>query len=49
MSCNAGVEAVQSAEGSMSGAATRGTAALPGPAEAERRCFAMLDQMEIAA
>ena len=29
MSCNAGAEAVQSAEGNMSGAAMRGTAALP--------------------
>ena len=31
MSCNAGAEAVQSAEGNMSGAAMRGAVALPGP------------------
>ena len=36
MSCNAGAEAVQSAEGNMSGAAMRGTAALPGSETSSR-------------
>ena len=36
MSCNAGAEAVQSAEGNMSGAVMRGTAALPGSETSSR-------------
>src|SRR3954449_11147026 len=36
MSCNAGAEAVQSAEGNMSGAAMRGTVALPGSETSSR-------------
>src|SRR5829696_1007360 len=36
MSCNAGAEAVQSAEGNMGGAAMRGTAALPGSETSSR-------------
>ena len=35
-SCNAGAEAVQSAEGNMSGAAMRGTVALPGAETSSR-------------
>ena len=35
-SCNAGAEAVQSAEGNMSGAVMRGTAALPGSETSSR-------------
>src|SRR5215212_2529893 len=36
MSCNAGAEAVQSAEGNMSGAVMRGAAALPGSETSSR-------------
>ena len=36
MGCNAGAEAVQGAEGNMSGAAMRGTAALPGSETSSR-------------
>ena len=36
MSCNAGAEAFQTVEGNMSGAAMRGTAALPGSATSSR-------------
>ena len=36
MSCNAGAEAVQTAEGNMSGAVMRGTAALPGSETSSR-------------
>ena len=54
MSCNAGAEAVQSAEGNMSGAVMRGAAALPGSetssrTKGSRRNLGDLPSPEVAA